>query len=370
MESGSMLRAAREAAGVGLREIARRTHYSASYLSLIESGKRAVPAAVVAAYESALGESADGERAGAEWIRRVAASDVGDETLDRLELAVDDLASAYSTTPPDALLTDIRQHLGYAARLMDGKKTLIQHRRLLVAAGWLSLLAGTCHIDLGELSAAAARLRVARDIADESNHPEISAWVLETRAWQQLINGEFAVAAELSRAAQNIASADSSAYIQATAQEGRALSRLGDSRGTYGALRKVARLVSGMRMPDRPEHHFRYDPAKSDAYVATTLSWIGDPAAEAYARNVLTDLAGAASVRPRRIATANIDLGLALVAADKPDEAADVTLTAVTSGRLVPSNYWRVAEVVSGIEGRDAPDAATVREAFRDTYTA
>lgn len=65
-----------------------------------------------------------------------------------------------------------------------------------------------------------------------------------------------------------------------------------------------------------------------------------------------------------------MNLGLALVAADKPDEAADVTLTAVTSGRLVPSNYWRVAEVVSGIEGRDAPDAATVREVFRDTYSA
>ncbi|WP_433195046.1 helix-turn-helix domain-containing protein [Nocardia sp. CA-107356] len=370
MEPGAMLRAAREAAGVGLREIARRTHYSASYLSLIESGKRAVPADVATAYESALGESADGERAGVEWIRRVAASDIGGDTLDHLELAVDDLASAYSTTPPDELLAGIRQHLGYAARLMDAKKTLVQHRRLLVAAGWLSLLAGTCHIDLGELAAAAARLRAARDIADEANHPEISAWCLETRAWQQLINGKFAVAAELSRAAQNIAPVDSSAYIQATAQEGRALSRLGDSQGTYWALRKVARLVSGMRVPDRPEHHFRYDPAKSDAYVATTLSWIGDPAAEAYARNVLADLAGAASVRPRRIATANIDLGLALVAADKPDEAADVTLTAVTSGRLVPSNYWRVAEVVSGIEGRDAPDATTVREAFRDTYSA
>ncbi|WP_433680694.1 XRE family transcriptional regulator [Nocardia sp. CA-119907] len=339
-------------------------------LSLIESGNNAVPAAVIAAYESALGESADGERAGAEWIRRVAASDVGGDTLDRLELAVDDLASAYSTNPPGELLDDIRRHLGYAARLMDGKKTLIQHRRLLVAAGWLSLLAGTCHIDLGELSAAAARLRVARDIADEANHPEISAWCLETRAWQQLIDGEFAVAAELSRAAQAIAPANSSAYIQATAQEGRALSRLGDGPGTYGALRKVARLVSGMRVPDRPEHHFRYDPAKSDAYVATTLSWIGDPAAEAYARNVLADLAGAASVRPRRIATARVDLGLALVAADKPDEAADVTLTAVISGRLVPSNFWRVAEVVSGIEGRDVPDAATVRDAFRDTYPA
>ncbi|WP_330232207.1 hypothetical protein OHA40_06755 [Nocardia sp. NBC_00508] len=92
------------------------------------------------------------------------------------------------------------------------------------------------------------------------------------------------------------------------------------------------------------------------------------PAAESYARHVLADLAGAASVRPRRIASANLDLGLALVAADKPEEAAHVALAAIESGRLVPSNYWRVAEVVTGIENRDATDAATVREAFRDTY--
>jgi DNA-binding PadR family transcriptional regulator len=38
-------------------------------------------------------------------------------------------------------------------------------------------------------------------------------------------------------------------------------------------------------VPDRPEHHYRYDPAKSDAYVATTLSWLGDPAGENVARH-------------------------------------------------------------------------------------
>ncbi|GGK44789.1 helix-turn-helix domain-containing protein [Nocardia camponoti] len=370
MEPGAQLRAAREAARVTLREIARRTHYSPAYLSLIESGKRPVPREVAAAYNLVLGEPLDGEQAGAEWIARVAASDVGGDTLDRLELAVDDLAAAYSTTPPADLLADIRRHLGYTARLLDGKMTLVQHRRLLVNAGWLSLLAGTCHIDLDELPSAAARLKAASDIAKESEHTEISAWTLETRAWQRLINREFAAAAELSEAARDLAPADSSAYIQATAQQGRALARLGDSAGTYRALRKVARLVSGMRTPDRPEHHFRYDPAKADTYVATTLSWLGDPAAEVYARNVVADLERSPSIRPRRIAMANLDLGLALVAANKPEEAADVTLNVVVGGRLVPSHYWRVSEIVSGIDQRDEHSAATLREAFHDTYPA
>ncbi|MFD8099753.1 helix-turn-helix domain-containing protein [Nocardia fluminea] len=375
--TGERLRAAREAAGLSLSAMAARAYLSKPLLGMLETGQRRIRPEHVAAYVAVLGpgsllftESVNGEQAATEWFQRVAASDVGGDTLDRLEAAVDDLASSYPTTSPGELLVRIRQHLGYAAQLMEGKKTLTQHRRLLVAVGWLSLLASTCHIDIGELPAAAARGHLAWNLAEEAEHREISAWCLETRAWQQLTDGNFIAAAELSRAAQAIAPEDSSAYIQATAQEGRALARLGDSAGTYGALRKVARLVSGLHTPDRPEHHFRYDPAKSDAYVATTLSWLGDPAAESYARNVLADLTGSASIRPRRIASANLDLGLALVAADKPDEAADVALAAVTSGRLVPSNYWRVSEVVARIEDRDRADAATVREAFRDTYPA
>ncbi|MRH86943.1 helix-turn-helix domain-containing protein [Nocardia sp. SYP-A9097] len=372
---GAQLRAAREAAGLSLSAMATRTHYSKPLLGMLENGQRQIRPEHVSAYADALGvgstlfvEPSDGERAAAEWTQRVAASDISGDTLERLELAADDLAADYPTTPPGELLVRIRQHLGYAGRLMDSRKTLTQHRRLLVTVGWLELLASTCHIDFGELPAAAARGHLAWDLANEAGHREIAAWCLETRAWQQLTAGEFKTAAELSRTAQSLAPEDSSAFIQATAQEGRALARLGDTKGTYGALQRVARLVSGLSIPDRPEHHFRYDPAKSDAYVATTLAWLGDPAAESYARHVLADLARAASVRPRRIASANLDLGLALVAANKPDEAANVALAAVESRRLVPSNYWRVSEVVSGIEHRDAADAATVREAFRDTY--
>ncbi|KZM74446.1 helix-turn-helix domain-containing protein [Nocardia terpenica] len=373
--TGARLRAAREALGISLSAMSARTHFSKSLLGQLETGRRRVRPEHESAYADALGigselfvEPADGERAAAEWMQRIAASDIGGDTLDRLELAVDDLASAYPTTPPADLLMRIRQHLGYAGRLMDSTMTLTQHRRLLVTAGWLSLLASTCHIDLGELSAAAARGHLAWKLADEAEHSEISAWCLETRAWQRLTDGDYAQAAKLSRAAQDIAPPGSSAFIQATAQEGRALARLGDTKGTYNALRRVARIVSPLPLPDRPEHHFRYDPAKADAYVATTLSWLGDPAAVPYARHVLADLTEAASVRPRRAASANLDLGLALVGAGKPDEAAHAALAAVTSGRLVPSNFWRVSEIITGIEGRDAADAATVREAFRDTY--
>jgi hypothetical protein len=91
----------------------------------------------------------------------------------------------------------------------------------------------------------------------------------------------------IAQAAQRVAPRESSAFIQATAQEGRAWARLGDARETYDALARVEALVSPLPAPEEAEHHYRYDPAKSGAYLATTLSWIGDPGAEGYARQVL-----------------------------------------------------------------------------------
>jgi DNA-binding XRE family transcriptional regulator len=115
----------------------------------------------------------DDEQAALELARRVAASDVGDETLSRLEAVVDDLAVDYSVTPPQELLERTRLHLSYVARLIDARKTLDEHRRLLVVGGWLSLLGATMHIDLKQQAAATAQLRTAASLARQANHDEI-----------------------------------------------------------------------------------------------------------------------------------------------------------------------------------------------------
>lgn len=84
-----------------------------------------------------------------EFVRHTAASDLGSATLNQLEQGVDDLAVSYQGTPPAELLVRIRAYLGYIIGLLDARKTLAEHRQLLVAGGWLSLLAATCLIDLG-----------------------------------------------------------------------------------------------------------------------------------------------------------------------------------------------------------------------------
>jgi transcriptional regulator with XRE-family HTH domain len=301
-----------------------------------------------------------------ELRQRVAASDVGHRTLDQLESAVDDLAISYSATPPDLLLLRARRHLNYVGQLLDARKTLAEHRRLVVAGSWLSLLAATCSTDLAEPAAAAARLRTASQLAEHAEHAELSGWVLETRAWQALTDGDFRRAVKLAQGAQALAPLGSSAFIQATAQEGRAQARLGHTRETLKVLARVEHLVEPLTTPDRPEHHYIYDPDKSNAYVATTLSWLGDPGAESIARQVLRQLEAPANgtPRPRRAAMARLDLSLALLASSKPDEASAVTMGALTSGRLVPSHYWRATEVIKAIGAHGVPEAAELRDAY------
>ncbi|MCY7341487.1 MAG: hypothetical protein LH603_06465 [Pseudonocardia sp.] len=211
-------------------------------------------------------------------------------------------------------------------------------------------------------------MRTADSLAGEAAHDEIRAWCLETQAWRVLILGDHRGAASLALGAQQLAPRGSSALIQATAQEGRAWARLGDAASTTRIVAAVNRMVDPLSVPDRPEHHYRYDPAKAASYTATTLSWVGDPAAVDYAREVISrlQLGDAHGGRPRRLAVARLDLSLALIGQGEMAEAVESALTAVTSGRVAPSNRWRAREVVRAAERAGTRDAAGLRDAYAE----
>ncbi|MDT0345880.1 helix-turn-helix domain-containing protein [Streptomyces litchfieldiae] len=308
----------------------------------------------------------DGEFDALELASRVQASDVGSETLIRLEQAFDEMATAYPVSPPQELMERVPKYLAYVGRLLDARKTLEEHRRLLVVGGWFSLLGATLNIDLKQERAATGRLKTAVTLAQHAGHSEIEAWCYETEAWRVLTDGNYSRALELSQAAQHTAPSGSSVAIQATAQEGRAQARLGRPRETYAAIDRVQKLSLSLEMTTRPEHHYQYDPAKSLAYTATTLAWMGDSAAETYAREVIARLApeNDESKWPRRVASAKIDLALTLLANGRLDEACDTAQRAILSGRIVPSNHWRAWEIVRAAEARKLPEASDLRDAY------
>ncbi|MFE5556235.1 helix-turn-helix domain-containing protein [Streptomyces sp. NPDC056544] len=311
--------------------------------------------------------NSDDEFDALELARRVASSDVGKETLSRLENSFDELAMKYPKSPPQDLLERVRKHSAYVAHLMNARMTLAEQRRLYVVGGWFQLLGATLHIDLNQEHAATARLQTAATLAQHAEHREIEAWCYETDAWRVLTDGEYGRAMELSQIAQQLAPAGSSVAIQATAQEGRARARLGERTETYAAIERVQQMSSALVPRKGTEHHYQYDPGKSLAYAATTLAWVGDPAAETYAREVIAQLAPADDIEkwPRRVASANIDLALALLGSDRLDEACNAAQRAILSGRIVPSNHWRALEVVKAVEARQLPEASDLREAYQ-----
>ncbi|MEU2607230.1 helix-turn-helix transcriptional regulator [Streptomyces albus] len=312
-------------------------------------------------------QAADDEIEALELIRRVCASDVGAETLSALEGAFDNLAMQYPVSAPHVLLESVRRHSAYVMHLMNARMTLAEQNRLFMVGGWLQLLAATLHIDLHQDRAASARLKAAATLAQHAGSKEIEAWCFETEAWRVLTDGNYRRALELSQAAQKLAPVGTSVSIQATAQEGRARARLGEAKETYSAVDRVRKMSASLVPHKGTEHHYQYDPAKSLAYTATTLAWVGDPAAENYAREVISRLSPAEDIQkwPRRVASANIDLALTLLGGDRLDEACYAAQRAILSGKIVPSNHWRALEVVQAVEAKRLPEAADLRDAFQ-----
>lgn len=385
---GQLLRRYRRAAGWSQQCLAQRAHLGQSDVSRYESDRQRPDRSTVDVLDglldaggelhAALGAASrreptaaarsDDESAALELARRVGACDVGTETLGRLEAVFDDLATAYPASRPHELLPRLREHLDYVSTLLEApRKTLAAHRRLVTLGGWFCMLAATVHVDLNQHGPALARLRTAEALANHAEHPEVRACCYETEAWRVLTGGHHRRAVELSLRAQELAPAGSSVAIQATAQEGRARARIGQGEATYRAVARVHDLADGLQRRHSPEHHYQYDTAKAAAYTATTLAWLGDPEAKQHARAVIEQFRPTDDHQswPRRYASAHVDLALCAAKSEEWEEADDAVRTAMTSGSLAPSNWWRVAEVVREVTAKQWPGAADLHDHYR-----
>ncbi len=368
--------------GLSLANVADRAHVHRGYVHRLERGERwpsrpivqavdtalAADGALLAAWEAAdrvphvRATSTDGRPTELlELAARAQASDVTSTTLDLLDLRVDQLARAYTHEPPALLLRDVRASARQIGKLLDGRATLAQRRRLLVAAGWTTLLAATLHVDLGQRAAAATARSVAGSLGREAEHDEIGTWAGEVETWTALIDQDWPRAAALAAAGEAIAPLGSSAAAQLAMQSARAAARLDDGPGVRAALRRCSAASERQSRERPPDHHYFFDGDKIELYTATALAWLGDPAAEDYARHAAAR--SEAGGQRRRVATAHLDLGLVLARLGRPDEAAHFGVLVLESNELVPSNAWRADELIAAVSGyRGVPDVEELRE--------
>ena len=202
-----------------------------------------------------------------EVARLAEASEVGSGTLAEVERAVERLGGAAAGTPPELLVPAVVSQRRYVGRLLAGRLTLDGRRRLLVAAGRLSVLLAELHFDAGEREAAEANRDAAYRLAGHAGHTELAAHAVGTLASWALADGRFRDAVELSWAGQDLAPPASVTALRLALDEAQAWASLGDRREAAAARRQAAltRAMLPGTGPTRTSPGPGHDPAGAAA---------------------------------------------------------------------------------------------------------
>lgn len=299
----------------------------------------------------------------------VTASDLGQGALDTLHEAADLLCRAYPSAPAAELRTRAMQRLRYIARMLRGRNTLHQHRELVVTAGWLSLLLGCVHYDLGEREQAEAARQAAYQAGTQAGHGEIIAWSYELAAWFALTEGRYGDVTDYAQAGQQHAGL-TSGMVQLVLQQARGQARMGERNEVRASLNRGAKLLGQLPRPEHPEHHFVFDHTKWIFYAATCYTWLGDDEpAEEHAREIIAyhTRPDGTSDAPMRTANSHIDLAVIHARRRELDEAVHHGVTALSFDRKTESSLLARAADLDRLLGERYPDERQTDD-FRERY--
>ncbi|MEU6562863.1 tetratricopeptide repeat protein [Nocardia nova] len=213
---GPALRAARESAGIGLREFARRTHWSAAYLSQVERGLRPVSADIRKAYAGTFGTGnatpppADPLRIAHEWLvadvppleQMKSGRQIGSGLADEMERRVIELRRLDDRIGGTTLHPIVRSDLDAARTVVrEGTHAPEVRRRLLRVVGELSQLGGWVYADAGQYRRAQDVYLDGVTAATEAGDKPLAGQLLSTLAYMIANVGDPHDAALLARTA-------------------------------------------------------------------------------------------------------------------------------------------------------------------------
>ncbi len=301
--------------------------------------------------------------------RMVTVSDLSQGTIDTLQEAAELLCRAYPSASAAQLRARTKQRLSYITRLIGGRCTLDQHRELLVTAGWLALLLGCLHYDLGEREQAEAARQAAYHAGLQSGHGEIVAWSFELAAWFALTEGRYDDVVTYAQAGQAHAGL-TNAMVQLVLQQARGEARMGEGKDVHASLDLGARLLEQMPKPEHPENHFVFDRTKWIFYAADCYTWLGDDEpAEEHAREIITyhTQPDGSSNAPMRSANSHIDLAIIRARHGDLDQAVHHGLVAFGYDRKTEASLLSRAADLDHILTERYPDERLTDE-FRERY--
>ncbi|SHH13203.1 Helix-turn-helix domain-containing protein [Streptoalloteichus hindustanus] len=388
---GQALRRLRQQAGLSQAELSRATKWSQSQISRAESGNSVPDESTTRLLDTVLqaggllltlqqhdrrGVLVPPERAErapdlvlptddpwsvSDVARRLHRTDVGPQTLEQLRGTVEDLCCEYPWRDPATLRGEAKVWLEYTAKLLDSRVTLREHRELLVAAGWLTLLIGCLEYDMGLKRPAEISRNAAFQLGRETGHGEIIAWSHELSAWFALTQDRLRSVPSYARAGQQ-AAPQASVAVQLAAQAAKAHARMGDHDQVQKMLDEGFRLLDKHDHPSRPENHFVIDPTKWDFYAMDCYRLVGEHKKAAEHAHEVIHLAqrpDGTERSPMRALEAR--LTLAIIALREGDLEAAQSWTEValsTDRRSVMSLAMLTGEMVSELRHRHDNDPA------------
>lgn len=285
-----------------------------------------------------------------ELIRRIAASDLGSDTLDQLDEVVERLAVEYFTVPPAEFHGRVVTWRRYATSLFDRRATLRERSRLYAVAGRLTGLLAEVSLALG--ADAEVHCATALSLAQEIGHAGLAGWVRGTQAQVALYAGDPREAVAFAQAGSEVAPVGSAASFRACALEARALARTGDRAATDRGFLRAEQALDA-RTDTQVGSLFSFDAPYLPYYAGTAYGWLGDgPCARAWATQAIELCDADPKAWPVARTSARIDAAVALVRSGDLDSAIATGCDAIEiwSQRPTQPAKQRIEELLGAAE--------------------
>jgi transcriptional regulator with XRE-family HTH domain len=388
---GEALARLRGQAGLGRDDLAQAAHVSQSWINRTQRGEvepddatvRLLDIALnaggqlVAAHEAAEADSVPSLMTPpsdpADLAYDAHRTDVGSDTVEQLNVAVEQLCCEYVSCSPQDLRDDAHHQLDYVQRLVAGSTTLKEQRDLLVVAGWLTLLIGCVNYDMGLARQAETARATAIQLGREAGHSEIVGWAFELSAWFAITQGRLRSVSDFAEAGIN-AAPHASVAVQLAAQAAKAHARMGNKSEVRHELDKGFRLLAAHEHPSHPENHFVIDPDKWDFYAMDCYLMVGEnKRATEHAHSVLelSERPDGTDKSPMRASEARLALATVALRDGDLDNAAEWLQKGFTADRKsLGSLRLRAEEIHREARQRygDDPSLAVINHVISEFY--
>ncbi|HEX8927479.1 MAG TPA: hypothetical protein VGA45_01080 [Actinomycetota bacterium] len=236
----------------------------------------------------------------------------GPVSHEQLELAVEQYARGYWSTPAGELFGQVRQCRQLVEGMLDQCQPTGSRQHLHLVAGWLSALLGNLSFHLSDYSAARTHLATAGRLGQEAGHNGLVAWVRGAQSMVELYDDRPEEALRLAREGQALAPNPLVRAQLASWGEARALARMGERRGVLEAIARGSRAIESSDGDCSPGGVFSFSVGEFEQYCGTACLWLDLPdEAKRHAGHAfqLRDTIAAKALARLDIATASGRLG-------------------------------------------------------------